>query len=201
MKKVDFHKDFDTLQVMNHSKTIYYLSGQGGHLHKGLGKALLARGLDVVGREIQGEFKTIGFAAQVSTIANDLQTQHWDKDSLVIANSFGAYLFLHAQTEMAPYIGRVLLLSPIVGEFGSEELQMGFIPPRAKKLFELANAKQYPTPINCQVHVGSDDWQSNPTNVTKLGELLNVPVTVVPNNGHMLDKSYVSTLLDEWLPS
>ena len=186
---------------MTAKKQIYYLSGQGGHLHKGLGKALLARGLDVVGREIQGEFKTIGFAAQVSTIANDLQTQHWKEDSLVIANSFGAYLFLHAQVEMAPYIGRVLLLSPIVGEFGSEELQMGFIPPRAKKLFELASSKQYPTPTNCQVHVGSDDWQSNPANVTKLGELLNVPVTVVPNNGHMLDRSYVSGLLDEWLPS
>lgn len=178
---------------------IYYLAGQGGHLHKGLGEALLARGLDVVGREIQGEFKTIGFAAQVSTIANDLQTQHWDEGALVIANSFGAYLFLHAQTEMNPYIGRVLLLSPIVGEFDNEELQMGFIPPRAKKLFELASSSQYPAPINCQIHVGSDDWQSNPTNVSKLGQLLNVPVHVVPNNGHMLDKSYVSTLLDSWL--
>ena len=181
------------------TKKIYYLAGQGGHLHKGLGEALLARGLDVAGREIQGEFKTIGFAAQVSTIANDLQTQHWDKDALVIANSFGAYLFLHAQTEMPPYIGRVLLLSPIVGEFGSEELQMGFIPPRAKKLFELASAGQYPTPTQCQIHVGSEDWQSNPTIVTKLGQMLNVPVHVVPNNGHMLERKYVSSLLDSWL--
>lgn len=180
-------------------KQIYYLPGQGGYLHKGLGAALLARGLEVLGREIQGEFKKIGFDSQVSTIAHDLQTQHWDECALVIANSFGAYLFLHAQTEMLPYVGRVLLLSPIVGEFDSEELQMGFIPPRAKKLFELANAGRYPTPTQCQVHVGSDDWQSNPTNVTKLGQLLNVPVHVVPNNGHMLDRSYVGTLLDSWL--
>lgn len=182
------------------TKKIYYLAGQGGHLHKGLGEALLARGLDVVGREIQGDFKKAGFAAQVDAIANDLHTQHWNEDALVIANSFGAYLFLHAQTQMPPYIGRVLLLSPIVGEFDSEELQMGFIPPRAKKLFELASAGQYPTPANCQIHVGSDDWQSNPTNVTRLGQLLNVPVHVVPNSGHMLDKGYVGNLLDLWLP-
>lgn len=182
-------------------RQIYYLSGQGGHLRKGLGAALLARGLDVVGREIQGEFKTIGFAAQVATIANDLQTLHWAKDALVIANSFGAYLFLHAQAEMQPYIGRVLLLSPIVGEFGNEDLQMGFIPPRAKKLFELASAGHYPTPTQCQVHVGGDDWQSNLANVTKLGQLLNIPISVVPNNGHMLEVSYVNKLLDEWLPS
>ena len=178
---------------------IYYLPGQGGHLHKGLGEALLSRGFEVIGREIQDEFKTIGFAAQVSTIANDLQTQHWRQDAVVIANSFGAYLFLHAQIEMAPFIGRVLLLSPIVGEFGSEELQMGFIPPRAKKLFELASTGSYPTPLNCQIHVGSEDWQSNPTNVTILGELLNIPVHVVHNNGHMLDRTYVSNLLDDWL--
>ena len=72
---------------MTAKQRIYYLSGQGGRLHKGLGEALLARGLDVVGREIQGEFKTIGFAAQVSTIVNDLQTQHWDEGALVIATT------------------------------------------------------------------------------------------------------------------
>ena len=95
----------------------------------------------------------------------------------------------------------MLLLSPIVGEFGSEVLQMGFIPPRAKKLFELASSRQYPAPLDCQMYVGGDDWQSNPSNVTQLGKLLNITVNVVPNNGHMLDKTYVSDLLSSWLSS
>lgn len=185
---------------MTINRAVYYLPGQGGHLHQGLGAALLERGIALQGREIQGEFKKADFATKVSIIAHDLRTHHWKENALVIANSFGAYLFLHSQAELPPYIGHVLLLSPIVGEFGSEELQIGFIPPRAKKLFEMASAGTYPTPLDCQIHVGSEDWQSNPTNVTQLGQLLKIPVHIVPNNGHMLEKSYVNELLDHWIP-
>jgi hypothetical protein len=49
------------------------------------------------------------------------------------------------------------------------------------------------------MHVGSEDWQSNPTNVTALCSLLGIDVTVVPNAGHMLPKEYVGNLLDRWL--
>jgi hypothetical protein len=100
---------------------------------------------------------------------------------------------------MEPYIGKVILLSPIVGEFANEETQMNFIPPRAEKLLELARAGQLPVPKQCQIHVGSEDWQSNPANVTAFGELLGIDVTVVPNAGHMLPKEYVGALLDRWL--
>jgi hypothetical protein len=38
----------------------------------------------------------------------------------VVAVSFGAYLFLHAQTQLPAYPGQVLLLSPILGEFAAQ---------------------------------------------------------------------------------
>ncbi len=184
---------------MRLSKQVYYLPGQGGRLYSGLGAALTARGIHVVGREIHGDFQKADFATRISTVSEDLQRDHWHEDSLVIANSYGAYLFLHAQAELPAYPGRVLLLSPIVGEFGSEELQIGFIPPRARKIFEMATTGTYPVPVDCQIHVGSEDWQSNPKNVAQLGQLLNIPVQVVLSNGHVLDKDYVSKLLDTWL--
>jgi hypothetical protein len=180
-------------------KSVYYLPGRGGRLHEGLGKALLARGVDVVGREMRGAFAELSFAQQVSTIAEDLQERHWGRDAIVIANSFGAYLFLHAQAAMTPYAGRVLLLSPIVGEALNHAQAVGFVPPYARKLHELAAAGQYPALIRCQIHVGSEDWQSVPENVKELGRLLNIPVHIVPNNGHMLDKGYVSGLIDSWI--
>lgn len=180
-------------------KPIYYLPGRGGRLREGLGKALLARGLDVVGREMHGAFAELSFRQQVATIAEDLRERHWERDALVIANSFGAYLFLHAQAAMPPYIGRVLLLSPIVGEALNQAQAVGFVPPYARKLHELAAAGQYPAPIDCQIHVGSEDWQSAPENVTELGRLLGIPIRAVPHNGHMLDKDYVSAVLDEWV--
>ena len=84
------------------------------------------------------------------------------------------------------------MLSPIVGEFSSEEISMGFIPPYADRLSELASGNPYPAPLNCPFDVGSEDWQSNPKNITKFANLLGLPVTVLPNAGHQLPKDYVS---------
>lgn len=179
--------------------TVYYLTGMGGRLDTGLGQGLLSRGVGIAGRELVGEFRRLDFQQQIDLVAEDLQTHHWNEDSHVIANSFGAYLFLHAQAQLPPYIGKVILLSPIVGEFANEETQMNFIPPRAEKLLSLAKDGLFPVPKQCQIHVGSEDWQSNPANVTAFGQLLRLDVTVVPNGGHMLPKEYVGNLLDAWL--
>ena len=89
---------------------IYYLPGHGGVLQKGLGAALLARGHEVMGRETVGEFNRLPFGQQVEVIAQDLMAQFAQSDAQVIANSFGAYLFMHAQAQMPPFAGRVLLL-------------------------------------------------------------------------------------------
>lgn len=181
------------------NKSVYYLTGMGGRLETGLGQALLAKGFDVTGRELAGQFRQLSFNEQVDAVANDLQSNFWDKDARVIANSFGAYLFLHAQAKLPPYPGKVILLSPIVGEFANQATEMNFIPPRSEQLLELAKDGSYPTPLNCEIHVGAKDWQSNPSNVETFGELVGLKVTVVPDAGHMLPKEYVNNLLDRWL--
>jgi hypothetical protein len=147
--------------------SVYYLTGMGGHLHAGLGQALLSRGIEVIGRELVGEFRRLDFQQQVDLIVSDLQTNFWQENARVIANSFGAH--------------------------------MNFIPPRAEKLLRLAEDGIYPIPKTCEVHVGSEDWQSNPANVTAFGSKLGIDVTVVPNAGHNLPKEYVGVLLDSWL--
>jgi len=181
------------------NRTVYYLTGMGGRLDAGLGQGLLSRGLTIAGRELVGEFRKLDFQDQIDHIVEDLQSNFWHEEAHVIANSFGAYLFLHAQAQLPPYTGKVLLLSPIVGEFGNEVTQMNFIPPRAEKLRQLAEAGTLPVPKQCEIHVGAEDWQSNPANVTAIGALLGLDVTVVPNAGHMLPKDYVGELLDRWL--
>lgn len=179
--------------------SVYYLPGHGRRLGKGLGEALMGRGFDIYGRETVGEFLALRFTDQVELVAEDLHTQCWHPHAQVIANSFGAYLFLHAQALLPPFIGRVLLLSPIVGEFSEEGASIGFIPPSPERLLKLAQSGAYPAPMHCEIHVGAQDWQSNPENVLKLAALLDLPVTVVPDAGHMLGKEYVGKLLDAWL--
>lgn len=171
----------------------------GGRLDTGLGQALLAKQVDVTGRELVCEFRKLAFSEQVEAVANDLQGRFWNTEARVIANSFGAYLFLHAQAQLPPYPGKVILLSPIVGEFANQESEMNFIPPRSEHLLAVANTGSYPAPLNCEIHVGSLDWQSNPTNVEMFGALTGLKVTVVPEAGHMLPKEYVNNLLDRWL--
>mgnify|MGYP003341091405 CR=1 FL=1 len=180
-------------------RTVYYLTGMGGRLDHGLGKALADRGLDVVGRELVGEFRSMTFQDQVDLVVADLQTHFWHPEARVIANSFGAYLFLHAQLQMPPFGGKVVLLSPIVGEFSSEGSRTNFIPPRARKLFEVAESGSFPVPLQCEIHVGETDWQSNPASVCELGSKIGIPVSVVPEAGHMLPPAYVSKVLDRWL--
>jgi hypothetical protein len=85
--------------MSNARRTLYLLPGYGGRLHTGLGQALLERGYDLAGRETAGDFRHLKFLDQIATVAEDLQTHFWRPDAQVIANSFGAYLFLNATRE------------------------------------------------------------------------------------------------------
>lgn len=174
----------------------YYLPGHGGSISTGLGEGLLSRGYEVTGRETLGDFLKLPFADQVCAIAADLLGHFWHEDARVVGVSFGAYLFLHAQTQLPPYPGKVLLLSPILGEFKDDSTSRGFIPPRAGKLMKLAREGSYPAPKRCEIHVGSEDWQSQPEVVTEFGKLTGIEVTVVQGRGHDLGKEYVGPLLD-----
>lgn len=181
------------------SRSVYYLPGHGGQIATGLGEGLLSRGWSVTGRETIGAFQALPFQHQIDRIAEDLSTRFWQEDAQVVAVSYGAYLFLHAQAQLAPFIGRVLLLSPIVGSFSHAQIRRGFIPPRASKLRQLALEGRYPAPLQCQIHVGAEDWQSHPTHVAEFATSAGIPVTVVPHAGHRLGKQYVGSLLDQWL--
>ena len=181
-------------------KKIYLLPGRGGQLNSGLGAELLSRGYQLFGRELRGEFQRLPFAEQIAAVAEDLFTHFWVADGIIIANSFGAYLFLHAQANLPPFPGRVLLLSPIVGEAQYEERMMFFVPPRAERLRQLIFNGSYPVPTDCEMHVGEEDWQSNPENVKSIGQALNLHVSVVPRAGHRLPSTYVRGVLDAWLP-
>jgi hypothetical protein len=177
---------------------VYYLPGHGGRVETGLGQGLIDRGFKPVGRETRGEFRELPFTEQVELVKSDLETSFWAETSLVVANSFGGYLFLHAQSHMQPYVGRVLLLSPILGDF-FDGAGKGFSPPHPYRLRDLVASGQMTAPKNCEIHVGSEDWQSSPDAVTEFGSRLNISVTVAPGLGHMLGKDYVGGVLDRWL--
>ena len=117
----------------------------------------------------------------------------------MVVNSFGAYLFFHAQLQMRPFPGKVLILSPIIGGSNNNETMMRFYPPRADVLVQAATDDVFPCPLNAQIYVGSKDWQSGPERVKGFGHMIGVPVNIVTEQGHMLAIDYVGKLLDAHL--
>ncbi len=182
-----------------HERVIYYLPGRGGRVDEGLGSALQSRGFTVYGRHLFGEFQRLKFSDQIQVIAMDLQQGFWNENSLVVANSFGAYLFLHAQTLLDPFPGKVLLLSPIIGATAAPGNGPRFSPPFADRLHQLVQAGELPIPTRCEIHVGEHDWQCQPDKIKLFGQLTGMPVLIVPEGGHLLSHSYVGQLLDGWL--
>jgi len=83
--------------------TIYYLTGRGGQLNTGVGSGLLDRGFTLRGREMSGKFDTLSIQNQIDLISQDLQDGFWQKESKVIAVSYGAYLLLQALSDHEPY--------------------------------------------------------------------------------------------------
>jgi len=181
-------------------RSIYLLPGRGGSLDAGLGLALKARGYHVSGRETLGDFAKLSLPHQALAISQDLQADFRDNDALVVANSYGAYLFLFAQALMPPLLGKVLLLSPVIGDVSQSSVgKVGFAPSYADRLMALAKLRELVVPEHCEVHVGANDWQCPAERLSEFGRLTGVPVTIVPDAGHMLDHGYVNALLDQWL--
>jgi hypothetical protein len=125
---------------MSGARDVYYLPGRGGRIDTGLGLEIQSRGFSVFGRDMSGDFQRLRFSDQIRVIADDLEAGFWRKEALVVANFFGAYLYLHAQTLVDPFPGKVLLLSPIIGAVAAPGNAPRFSPPHAYRLEGLAEA-------------------------------------------------------------
>jgi hypothetical protein len=106
---------------------------------------------------------------QVETVAEDLRTHFWRADAQVVANSFGAYLFLKAQSVLPPYPGKVLLLSPIVGAFDHPDKPVGFSPPMPTRLMDMATSGELSCPSQTQIHPKSGSYPDAGNPWTGLG--------------------------------
>lgn len=66
-------------------------------------------------------------------------------------------------------------------------------------LVQAATDGVFPCPLNAQMHVGSEDWQSGLAGVVSFGAAIGMPVSIVDKQGHMLSVDYVGGLLNEFL--
>ena len=106
-----------------------------GGLETGLGGGIIQRGYSVVGRATLGAFKKLKFQEKIDIVTADLVESFWSDSSIVVANSFGAYLFLHSQINMPPFPGKVILFSPVIGTATNSEIVVKFYPPPLAQMY------------------------------------------------------------------
>ena len=181
------------------SRAIYYLPGRNGKLSEGLGAFLQEHCDELSGREVSGDVRGLPFEAQLEVIRQDLIDSHWHENGRLVANSYGAYLLLHALINMEPYPGKMFLLSPILGAVQTKDSY--FRPPSAKLLLNSFDDKTFPMPRDLSCIVGDMDWQSVPDRCELLCNAVGGSLEKIPIMGHGIEPLAVASSMAGWFNS
>lgn len=174
---------------------IYLLPGRTGRIDGLIGTMLLELGYSVVGHNIDDSFQKLKFSQQVEKVKNDLNNSFFDKESRVIASSYGAYLFLHAVLERGEFKGKALLFSPMLGRSRLMPNRPVVFPSRSKKILEYKKENKLPF-MDIEVHTGLEDEICDPELAKEIfEEMESSKLVLVANASHRLDKDYIKNIL------
>ena len=181
-------------EPLNH-RSIRYITGRGGSGVGGLSAylATLTNNYDVL--PVDPDFLRQDIQQQIDTVRGFIDQPSGN----VIANSYGAYLLLLSLIDQASLPIRVLLLSPVLGRAISEERMLFSRPPREKKLHKAIAEQRLDMPDHLEIVTGAEDEICDPALARQVGEQLNIPVAILPDEGHMLEPSSVEGALQRVL--
>jgi len=176
---------------------IYFVSGRGGDLSRGLGAEIQTYAYQFFGRSVSGDFEKLDHAEQVQTIREDLGSMPDDQPKILVAHSYGAYLLLHALIRNRQPIDTLLLISPVTGAaIGNGRF---FRPPGTKALSQAFADRSISLPKQGALVTGELDWQSPADRGKDVALQLGIKFTAVPNAGHRLPAEIIKAYLDEFL--
>ena len=174
---------------------IRYITGRGGSGVGGLSAHLATLDDDFDVLPIDPEFLLQDIQGQVDSIREFI-----DLDKVnVIANSYGAYLLLLSLIDQPPLPVRTLLLSPVLGRAISEERMLFSRPPREKTLHQAISEQRLGMPDHLEIVTGEEDEICDPALARQIGKQLNIQVSILPNEGHMLVPASVEHALNRFL--
>ena len=176
-------------------KPIYYVTGRMGSMSHGFGAHLASLGRPYAGRELDADFFKMRHEEQVETILNDLREF---KDSLITANSYGAFLILCVLANEAINLSHCFFMSPVTGAtFISGRY---FRPAGAKGVESAINDCDFKGTIeSLRVIVGELDEQCVPERCCKMSKALGGQTLLVPNDGHQIDPDIIRCEFSKFL--
>ena len=175
---------------------IRYITGRGGSGIGGLSAHLATLDDDYDVLPIDPEFLLQDIQGQVDSTREFINLESGN----VIANSYGAYLLLLALVDQPHLSVRVLLLSPVLGRAISEERMLFSRPPREKKLHQAIAEQRLGMPDHLEIVTGGKDEICDPALARQVGTKMGINVSILPNEGHMLESASVERALQRFLP-
>jgi len=176
-------------------RALRYITGRGGNGKGGLSAYLATLSDDYDVLPIDPDFLAQDIQAQVDTVRAFTQLE----DANLIANSYGAYLLLLSLINQPPSPLRVLLLSPVLGRAISEGRMLLSRPPREKTLHKAIAEQRLGMPDHLEIVTGAEDEICDPALARQVGEQLGINVSILPNEGHMLEAASVESALQRFL--
>ena len=174
---------------------IRYITGRGGSGIGGLSAYLATLTDDYDALPIDAGFLQQDIQQQVDAVRGFIDHSSGN----VIANSYGAYLLLLSLIDQPPLPIRALLLSPVLGRAISEERMLFTRPPREKTLHKAIAEQRLGMPDHLEIVTGQEDEICDPTLALRIGGQLDIAVSILHGEGHMLSAGKVSNALSEFL--
>ena len=172
-----------------------YITGRGGSGTGGLSAYLKTLDDNYAVLPIDAGFLQHDIQGQIDTVRKFIQRD----TANVVANSYGAYLLLLALIDQPPSNIRVLLLSPVLGRAISEERMLFSRPPREKSLHKAIAEQRLGMPSHLEIVTGAEDDICDPALARLVGQQLGISVSILPNEGHMLNATKVAAAVNRFL--
>ena len=172
-----------------------YITGRGGSATQGLSLHLSTLVDDYQALANDSELHRLSVDEQV-----DIITEFCKPATHLIANSYGAYLWLLSRIDAAPSETGVLLLSPVMGRAVDPEKMLSSRPPRLRGLESAISKDRLAIPQQVRVVTGRDDdvcaYQTAIAQCAKLGI---GDLSIVEDEGHNMSHSLVSKIATAFL--
>ena len=175
---------------------IRYITGRGGDALGGLSAYLATLCANFDALAIDPSFLSADFLEQIEVVREFCA----EEGAYIIANSYGAYLFLQSLIDQPPIESKVMLLSPVFGRVNSEKRMLISRPPGEKTLKSAIMEARLGLPEHLEILTGSDDETCDASLAEETAHMLGVEVCVLQNEGHMITPSKVISAVEAFLP-
>ena len=172
-----------------------YITGRGGSVTQGLSLYLSTLVDDYQALANDADLHTQSVDEQVNVVA-----KFCEPATHLIANSYGAYLWLLSRINPTPSDTRVLLLSPVMGRAMDPQQMLSSRPPRLRGLESAITDGRLVLPQKVRVVTGRDDdvctYQTAIAQCRKIGI---EDLSIIEDEGHNMSHALVSKVVTDFL--